>query len=512
MARAGVPVLLAVLAAQNALVAALDYHDLTKLGVNFAIPADGYPPTLARKAADMGVVRIKLFDWSNETIYQLRKYYSFAEKKLEIMVAIPQWKANPPDGFGPRDWDAIADLLHTIRTNTDIVSGVFVYNEPCIHKFCDGQAGEDYIALLSYLTKELKDEGKTVTTPFSSPCLFPMVRIPFFQRVAGILQQTNSPITVNLYPYLDYCFIESIAVNYALGSQGIGGPLMGWSQIDADISRLRKDMQKLGPQFANTPLMIGESGWAHGYGAYPQGNVQRQNVWKVSNFDYSNQFYLNLVNRLQTLGLQGIYIFGLADESQKPAIFPAWEGEKFFGIAGLYADSSKAPWRIDEPSKHPPLKFPTMNKAAWARFHEEQGSLKWVAGNQPKYADRASEQLKFDASQAKKYIAEHHPHHAHHAQHHPVRELKYKHSNDEFVRASHHLVAYHHHGKEEQKWENGIQAPTSFSPFWGGYAAAGLMAVAGIVGIATLVRRSRSEHATVSLLEQDEAKLETCEE
>jgi len=287
---------------------------------------------------------------------------------------------------------------------------------------------------------------------------------------------------------------------------------MGWSQIDADISRLRKDMQKLGPQFANTPLMIGESGWAHGYGAYPQGNVQRQNVWKVSNFDYSNQFYLNLVNRLQTLGLQGIYIFGLADESQKPAIFPAWEGEKFFGIAGLYADSSKAPWRIDEPSKHPPLKFPTMNKAAWARFHEEQGSLKWVAGNQPKYADRASEQLKFDASQAKKYIAEHHPHHAHHAQHHPVRELKYKHSNDEFVRASHHLVAYHHHGKEEQKWENGIQAPTSFSPFWGGYAAAGLMAVAGIVGIATLVRRSRSEHATVSLLEQDEAKLETCEE
>merc|ERR1719161_2382517 len=118
--------------------------------------------------------------------------------------------------------------------------------------------------------------------------------------------------------------------------------------------------------------MIGESGWAHGYGAYPQGDVQRQNVWKVSNPDYSNQFYLNLVNRLQTLGLQGIYIFGLSDEPQKPAIFPAWEGEKFFGIAGLYEDSSKAPWRIDEPSKHPPLKFPAMNEAAWARFHAEQ--------------------------------------------------------------------------------------------------------------------------------------------
>jgi len=298
---------------------------------------------------------------------------------------------------------------------------------------------------------------------------------------------------------------------------------MGWSQIDADISRLRNDMKKLGPQFANTPLMIGESGWAHGYGAYPQGDVQRQNVWKVSNFDYSNQFYLNLVNRLQTLGLQGIYIFGLADESQKPAIFPAWEGEKFFGIAGLYEDSSKAPWQIDDPSTHAPLKFPTMNEAAWTRFHAEQGSLKWVADNQPEFAPRAKEQLKFDASQAKKYIAEHepqhahhahHPHHAqqHHAQHHPVRELKHKNSNDEFVRASHHLVAYHRHGKEEQKWENGMQAPASFSPFWGGYAAAGLMAVAGIVGIATLVRRSRSEHATVSLLEQDEAKLETGEE
>lgn len=390
------------------LVGAQNYKDLENLGVNFAIPADGDPAEMARRAAELGVVRIKLFDYSNNSIYQLRKYYAFANRKLEIMVAIPQWLTNPPDGHGKRDWKAIQEALATIRKNSDIVKGIFVYNEPCIHGFCDGQAGEDYLALLDWFSDRLKDNGMTVSTPFSSPCMMPMQgqKIPFFQRVVKILQKTGSPITVNLYPYLDYCFKPwNIDLNVALGSAGPDGPPLKYSQIDADITRAHGDMARIG--FPNQAIQIGESGWAHYYDGPPVGDdaARKALVKKVSNFAYSNKFYLNLVGRLGALGLKGIYIFGLWDENYKPAIFPAFEGEKYFGISGLYADASKAPWHIDDPSAHGSTGFATMRKSDWKQFQTEQANLKWVSENQPKYAAKAKKQLAYETKASAKYRA-----------------------------------------------------------------------------------------------------------
>jgi len=371
-----------------ALATAQNYQDLQKLGVNFAFPSEktfDVVPKLAQKAASLGVVRIKLFNCNPWVVFQLRKYYALAKAKLEIMVGMPQWWAKPNVGRpeDPIDWVAVQTCAEVMKNNSDIVTGVFVFNEPCVHDLCFGQGGQDLFDILGYYVDALKDHDMQVNVPFSSSCIFPMSpnKVPFFQAVLRLLKKTNSPITINLYPYLDYAFKPfNIPINTALGSEGLDGPLSQWSQIDADIARVHQDLAKLGPEFKDIPVQIGESGWAHAYGGYPlQGEpdfARKQRVYQVTTPEYANRFYLNLVNRLHTLGLAGIYIFELGSESWKTVAFPAYYGEKHFGISGLYRNSSEAPWHIDNPSKHPPWTgYATMRPGDWTEFDKD---LAWL--------------------------------------------------------------------------------------------------------------------------------------
>eukprot|EP00931_Biecheleriopsis_adriatica_P121155 TRINITY_DN96236_c0_g1_i1.p1 TRINITY_DN96236_c0_g1~~TRINITY_DN96236_c0_g1_i1.p1 ORF type:complete len:567 (+),score=106.39 TRINITY_DN96236_c0_g1_i1:36-1703(+) len=399
-----------------ALAAAQNFQDLHKLGVNFAFPrpeTGNLAPKLAQKAASLGVVRVKLFVCDPWVVYQLRKYYAFAKAKLEIMVGMPQWIAKPPLGKpeNPVDWNVVKACAETITNNSDIVTGVFVFNEPCVHGLCFDGGGKDLFDILGYYTQALKDHGMQVNVPFSSSCIFPLSpnKVGFFQTVVRLLNQTKSPITINLYPYLDYAFKPfSISVNQALGSEGLYGPQTQWSQIDMDIARVHNDMAKLGPEFKDTPVQIGESGWSHAYGAYPQqweSDLARKHlVYQVTTPEYANRFYLNLVKRLHSLHLSGIYIFELGSELWKPAAFPAYGGEKHFGISGLYKDPSKAPWHIDNPSHHPPWTgFATMRPEDWKQFDDEQAGLQarvkqnpqdWLAVNQLKVDTPGAEKLR----------------------------------------------------------------------------------------------------------------------
>jgi len=327
------------------------------------------------------------------------------------MVGMPQWIAKPPQGGpqSPVDWQVVKDCTDVIKNNSDIVTGVFVFNEPCVHGLCFDGGGKDLLDILGYYNEALKDTNMSVNVPFSSSCIFPMTpnKIYFFQTVVRLLQKTKSPITINLYPYLDYAFKPfNIHINHALGSEGLHGPLTEWSQIDMDIARVHKDMARLGPEFKDTPIQIGESGWSHAYGNYPQSweedAARKQDVYKVTTPEYANRFYMNLVQRLHSLGLAGIYIFELGSESWKPAIFPAYDGEKHFGISGLYDNSSKAPWHIDNPSEHPPWTgFATMRPEDWKEFDDEQAKLKARVKSNPQDL-LAVEQLKIDAPAAEK--------------------------------------------------------------------------------------------------------------
>lgn len=396
------------------LATAQNHEDLYKLGVNFAFPIEDtrkVVPKLAQKAASLGVVRVKLFVCDPWVINQLRKYYAFANAKLEIMVGMPQWLAKAPYGTPemPISWDAVKGCAKTMKDNSDIVTGVFVFNEPCVHGLCFDGNGTDLFDIVGYYTEELKDYGMQVNVPFSSTCIFPMSpnKVSFFQSVVRLLQKTNSPITVNLYPYLDYAYKPMyVILNQALGSEGLYGPAVPVSQIDLDITRLRADMAKLGPEFKDTPVQIGESGWAHTYGSYPQQDepdlVRKKIVYEVTTHEYANRFYLNLLPRLHSLGLFGIYIFELGSESWKPATFPAYWGEKHFGISGLYKNSSQAPWHRDNPSQHPPWTgYATMRPEDWKNFDEEQAELRARVKKNPDDL-LAVEQLKVDTSGAEK--------------------------------------------------------------------------------------------------------------
>eukprot|EP00930_Biecheleria_cincta_P055111 TRINITY_DN41472_c0_g1_i1.p1 TRINITY_DN41472_c0_g1~~TRINITY_DN41472_c0_g1_i1.p1 ORF type:complete len:609 (+),score=121.76 TRINITY_DN41472_c0_g1_i1:64-1890(+) len=377
---------------------------LDRLGVNFAIPSKGANPSeLAQKAAALGITKIKLFDYSTDTIYHLRKYYTLSRKKLEIMVGFPQWIASPPDGHGARNTTNVKELLKTIRDNSDIVVGVFVYNEPCINGFCAGTAGEEYFSLMNYLADELKDEGKVVTTPFSMGDLLPrpphgvdMLNRSFVARLVNVLAKTKAPATINVYPYLDYIGSTTVGLQQALGN-------VDNSQIDFDLKSIRDALNSLGSVGVNTPIAIGETGWAHDFGEDPgKADYWKRRVFEISNYEHSNNFYTNLANKMpwyvKNWNVQSIFIFGLADELYKPMRSlqcvhgqpieewikyqcGAYSAEKYFGVTGLWKDVSKSPWNKggSNMDKSAAAKMRTQD---WPAFYGEQGRLGWVLENQ----------------------------------------------------------------------------------------------------------------------------------
>lgn len=324
------PLLLFLLVARSLVVSDCQGPAMDKIGVNFVIPPGSTAKSLARKAAELGIPSIKIWDWNPWTIYQLRKYYTLHQRKLEIMVSIPQWIF--VDGKGTPKWELIPDLLHTVRQNSDIVKGVFVYNEPCIKGLCQGTPGENYLQLLSNLSDELKDEGKMVTTPFASfggilqmPPHQNQLRNPeFMLRVVKILAKTKAPAAVNLYPYLDWVGAPPGAVPLDFAEEK-----GGYTLFDYDLNNLRQALNSLGPDGWNTPVAIGETGWAHDFGPVDPSDYWRKRVKDISNFDNSNAFFTNVFRKmpfyLQKYKLYKIWIFELADEPTKPLFDKACE-------------------------------------------------------------------------------------------------------------------------------------------------------------------------------------------
>lgn len=390
------PLLLFLLVARSLVVSDCQGPAMDKIGVNFVIPPGSTAKSLARKAAELGIPSIKIWDWNPWTIYQLRKYYTLHQRKLEIMVSIPQWIF--VDGKGTPKWELIPDLLHTVRQNSDIVKGVFVYNEPCIKGLCQGTPGENYLQLLSNLSDELKDEGKMVTTPFASfggilqmPPHQNQLRNPeFMLRVVKILAKTKAPAAVNLYPYLDWVGAPPGAVPLDFAEEK-----GGYTLFDYDLNNLRQALNSLGPDGWNTPVAIGETGWAHDFGPVDPSDYWRKRVKDISNFDNSNAFFTNVFRKmpfyLQKYKLYKIWIFELADEPTKPLFDKAcehgqdhegwlkykcgaYDGEKWFGISGLWTDSSLSPWNKGRSSNS--TGAATMRKQEWETFHGEMARLK----------------------------------------------------------------------------------------------------------------------------------------
>lgn len=337
---------------------ALGYLEaMDMLGVNLAVPAGGVKVSdLAEKAAWLGVVRVKLFDFDKKKVVQLRKAYSAAGKRLSIAVALPLWMHTDKD---------MKDMLEVVKGNLDIVQTVFVLNEPCLHGYCKGEKGEDYLRQLKHITQELTPHKVEVTTPFSMGGIMKNTYPPqnsefidpdFMRRVVEILAIGDNTLYANLYPYLDIACNNLVPLNYALGEppqSSVDGTVFT-SQIDGDVKSLRYAIKKLDGDFSNVKVGIGETGWAHSGGEKPK-NKTRMRIWDLSTTHYSNKFYANIATSLahdqwteQNLGR--IYIFDLADEPLKTGHYPAYDGEKFFGIGGLWTKEDKkhiAPWKWD---------------------------------------------------------------------------------------------------------------------------------------------------------------------
>eukprot|EP00930_Biecheleria_cincta_P017527 TRINITY_DN1390_c0_g3_i1.p1 TRINITY_DN1390_c0_g3~~TRINITY_DN1390_c0_g3_i1.p1 ORF type:complete len:624 (-),score=130.18 TRINITY_DN1390_c0_g3_i1:152-2023(-) len=396
------PILLLVLLVAELLVVS-DGNQLAvdRVGVNFVIPPGNTAELLARKAAELGVASIKIWDWSPWTIYQLRKYYTLHQRKLEIMVSIPQWIFAPSDdgldGQGDPKWELIPDLLHTMRMNSDVVKGVFVYNEPCIKGLCQGVAGENYLKLLGNLSDELKDEAMIVTTPFASyggilqmpPNQNQLRDAGFMLRLVKILAKTKAPAAVNLYPYLDYIGAEPGAVGLDFAEEKGSNTL-----FDFDFANLRQALDSLGPDGVSTPIAVGETGWAHDFGPCDPNDYWRRRVKDISDEGHALAFYTNVFDKMpyyvEKYKLYKVWIFEIADEPTKPPFAEecahgqdhagwlkykcgAYDGEKWFGISGLWTDASMSPWNRGESGKT--TDAATMRKHDWEMFHGEMVRL-----------------------------------------------------------------------------------------------------------------------------------------
>jgi len=541
---------LAVALAARGVLGYIDAMDM--LGVNLAVPAGGVKVSdLAKKAAWLGVVRVKLFDYDEMKVVALRKAYYDAGKRVSIAVALPNWMHTDED---------MHKLIKVVKHNLDVVQTVFVYNEPCLSGYCKGKKGENYLRRLKYITKELAPHKVEVTTPFSMGGILTDTYPPqnskfkdpdFMRRVVETLAIGNNTLFANLYPYLDIACNPDVPLNYALGElpQASVEGVLFTSQVDADIKALRFAIQKLGGDFSNVKVGIGETGWAHSGGKKPK-NQSHMRVWDLSSTHYSNKFYANIATSLsnnqwteQNLGR--IYIFDLADEPLKAGHYPAYDGEKYFGIAGLWTKEDKqhiAPWKWEvapQPEAIPapkPLEDPAnaaciadvqwvfntgknganaaplygtpMGKIGlvdfaqasledWQRlfFCAPPGDLKKRCGTPPLTCTTPPCGVcgpppgkKPEPAKTTPIIPEMRP-----------RDYKLWKIIEEREGGGKHA---------EQKWEKGtVQTPTQ--PIWGYYAAAGLAVVAAASAVAGLVVRMRKPVGALQAALQQDSELET---
>lgn len=330
-------------------------RDVKGLGVNWGTQATHQlpPDIVVQMLKDNNFDKVKLFDTNKATLKAL------AGTDIEVMVAIPN-----KDLQGLQDSDAaeswVDDNVKPYVFNGGVnIKYVGVANEPFLTAYNNSYVPLTFPALQNIQNALNKwGHGDTIkaTVPMNADVLTDSgTNLPshgIFRpdisaemlKIVTFLNQSGSPYSVNIYPFISYAtnpeFPESYAYFDSNTAQVTDGANVYTNTFDASYDTLVQALTEAG--FPNMPIILGEIGWAtDGVAAATPANAQR-----------FNQGFLDHVQgnkgtpRRPNTSIE-YYLFGLLDEDNKdtaPGLFERhWGIFTFDGNAKYVLNVSGAP-------------------------------------------------------------------------------------------------------------------------------------------------------------------------
>ncbi|GAV72698.1 Glyco_hydro_17 domain-containing protein/X8 domain-containing protein [Cephalotus follicularis] len=307
------------------------------LGVNWGTMATHKlpPKTVVQMMKDNGIKKVKLFDADENTMGAL------AGSNIEVMVAIPNDQL-----MAMNEYKRAKEWVKTNVTRYNFTGGVSIKyvavgNEPFLSSY-NGSFTNITFPALQNIQNALNEAGFGDSIKATVPSNADVYATPsnndvpsagrFRSDISGIMTQivqflnnSNAPLTVNIYPFLSLYGNDDFPINYAFfdGGYSITDNGIAYTNVfDANFDTLVSSLKAVG--LGDLPIIVGEVGWP------TDGD-------KNANSGYAYRFYNGLLPRLAANkgtplrpGNIEVYLFGLLDEDAK-SIAPG-SFERHWGI------------------------------------------------------------------------------------------------------------------------------------------------------------------------------------
>ncbi|KAB2016448.1 hypothetical protein ES319_D08G097600v1 [Gossypium barbadense] len=306
------------------------------IGVNWGTQASHLlpPDTVVRMLRENGIQKVKLFDADYGILKALGK------TGIEVMVGIPNDMLASVGGSmkAAEKWVAKNVSEHISSNNVNIrafgweiwfgcCKYVAVGNEPFLETY-NGSYLHITLPALSNIQSALIKAGigsqVKVTVPlnadvYASSNTYPSggdFRTDIFDpmlKIVKFLNDSNSPFTVNIYPFISLYTDSNFPVEYAF-FDGNATPLndggtLYYNMFDANLDTLAHALQKNG--FGNLPIIVGEIGW-------PTDGDRNANIEYARRF---NQGFMSHISGGKGTPMRPVpidaYLFSLIDEDEK---------------------------------------------------------------------------------------------------------------------------------------------------------------------------------------------------
>ncbi|CAA0823578.1 Glucan endo-1-3-beta-glucosidase 6 [Striga hermonthica] len=280
------------------------------------------PEIVVRMLRENGIQKVKLFDADYDTLRAL------AGSGIQVMVGIPNDMLSTLAGSSKAAERWVSEnVTHHLSRNV-MIRYVAVGNEPFLETY-NGSFLRTTFPALSNIQRALANAGHQsqvkVTVPlnadvYSSPASgapsggdFRADIHDFILPIVRLLSDTQSPFTVNIYPFISLYTDPNFPVEYAFFDGGAtpvdDSGTSYYNMFDANHDTLVSALRRNG--FPNIPIIVGEIGWP------TDGD-------RNANLDYARRFNQGVMARISSgrgtpmrPGPLDAYLFSLFDEDEK---------------------------------------------------------------------------------------------------------------------------------------------------------------------------------------------------
>ncbi|GER47592.1 glucan endo-1 3-beta-glucosidas [Striga asiatica] len=281
------------------------------------------PEIVVRMLRENGIQKVKLFDADYDTLRAL------AGSGIQVMVGIPNDMLSTLAGSSKAAERWVSqNVTHHLSRNV-MIRYVAVGNEPFLETY-NGSFLRTTFPALRNIQQALANAGHQtqvkVTVPlnadvYSSPSTgapsggdFRADIHDFILPIVRLLSDTQSPFTVNIYPFISLYTDPNFPVEYAF-FDGTGATPVDdsgtsyYNMFDANHDTLVWALRRNG--YANIPIIVGEIGWP------TDGD-------RNANLEYARRFNQGVMARISSgrgtpmrPGPLDAYLFSLFDEDEK---------------------------------------------------------------------------------------------------------------------------------------------------------------------------------------------------